>query len=294
MKNRLIVGCGVAMLLVLGRAGSGFCAQPATEAAKPLPEATVLTGVDGKLIHTDANDTWWFEFTADVKSDTYHVPTGARLRLLPSSTLERLIADVNDRYAPLYRLSAQVTRYEGVNYLLTTYFLPLSAFKGDEGTPATADVPVAPADLSTDPNLAVPPEILEKLKSRRPIHGPLRRTGQSDSQVSPVTRDYLGRLLVDRVGLIGAADVGTLPIAHVSTSAQPRFYFVPCALGWNVSTMRYELLPSSALEQVRRLQRSSLEPIRFNVAGLVTQFRGTQYLLLQRAAPVYNYGNFGR
>jgi hypothetical protein len=71
-------------------------------------------------------------------------------------------------------------------------------------------------------------------------------------------------------------------------------YFTPYALGWNVGDVRYELLPSSALEQARQLQRSSLEPIRFNVAGLVTKFRGTQYLLLQRAAPVYNYGNFGR
>ncbi len=70
--------------------------------------------------------------------------------------------------------------------------------------------------------------------------------------------------------------------------------FTPYALGWNVSNDHYELLPCAALEQAQQLQRSSIETIRFNVAGLVTQFKGKQYLLLQRAAPVYNYGNFGR
>jgi hypothetical protein len=34
--------------------------------------------------------------------------------------------------------------------------------------------------------------------------------------------------------------------------------------------------------------------MRFNVAGLVTEFQGRKYLLLQRAFVVYNYGNFGR
>ena len=52
--------------------------------------------------------------------------------LLPSAILEQLIADVNDRSTPVYRLSAQVTRYQGANFLLATYFLPLSKFKSDE------------------------------------------------------------------------------------------------------------------------------------------------------------------
>jgi hypothetical protein len=42
------------------------------------------------------------------------------------------------------------------------------------------------------------------------------------------------------------------------------------------------------------MQRGSMETLRFNVAGLITEFQGRQYLLLQRATPVHNYGNFGR
>ncbi len=285
--------CAAAIVLVLELAGVGLCAQPTV--AGPLAEATVLSGVDGRLVHLDANDTWWFEFTAQVKGKKYQIPAGTRLKLLPSGTLERLIADVNDRYAPLYRLSARVTQYHGANFLLATYFLPLSKFKGDEGSEDGGQkTEGGTADLPADPELGIPPEIIEKLKTRRPVRGPLRKPEESDQIPEPVARDYLGRMLVDRVGLIETAGVGAPPDAHICASTHPCFHFTPYALGWNVSEVRYELLPCAALEEVERLKHRSVEPIRFNVAGLVTQFRGTQYLLLQRAVPVYNYGNFGR
>ena len=285
--------CGLAAAFILGLAGSGRGAQ--SVAGRLLADATVLSSVDGKLVHVDVNDTWWFEFTARVKGDKYEIPAGTRLRLLPSSTLERLIADVNDRYTPSYRLSAQITRYRGVNFLLATYFLPLSKFKDDGKTEgAEQQMQEATVNLPVDPESGLPPEIVERLKNRRPSPGPLRRPSDANQVSQPVTRDYLGRMLVNRVGLIEAA--GQRPGAEGAYSLQPAAssLFIPYALGWNVSDVRYELLPCAALEEVEHVQSRSIEPIRFNVAGLVTQFRGRQHLLLQRAAPVYNYGNFGR
>ena len=38
----------------------------------------------------------------------------------------------------------------------------------------------------------------------------------------------------------------------------------------------------------------ALEQIRFKVAGIVTKYKGSYYLLLRRARRVYSYGNFGR
>lgn len=284
----------VAVALTLALTGVGLSAQPI--AVKPLPEAIVLNAIDGKLVHVDANDTWWFELTAEVKGDTYRVPAGTRFLLLPSRILEQLIADVNDRVAPAYRLSAQVTRYQGANFLLATYFLPLSKFKS-EGGQKTENGTVS---LPTDPELAVPPEILEKLKNGPPVRGPLPKP--SDKGATERPEAYRGRMLVNRVGLIEAEDVEALKRTSVEAladsriyaSTHPRLRFIPYALGWNVSEEQYELLPCTALENAQRLQRTSIETIRFNVAGLVTQFGGRQYLLLQRAAPVYNYGNFGR
>ncbi|MEN6336523.1 MAG: hypothetical protein ABFE01_19890 [Phycisphaerales bacterium] len=288
----------VAAALVLSLAVAGLGAQPVV--VKALPEATVLNAIDGKLLHVDANDTWWFELTEEVKGQTYRVASGTRFMLLPSAVLEQLTVDVNDRFVPAYRLSGQVTRYQGANFFLATYFLPLSKFKSDKPEAGGRKQTVKTGSVPTDPDLAIPPEILAKLKNGRPVRGPLRKP--SDGQTAKQPEAYLGRMLANRVGVIEAADVEAYkrtsveasPGQRVYASTRPRFYFAPYAVGWNVSEDQYELLPCAALEQAQQLQRSSMEPVRFNVAGLVTQFKGRQYLLLQRAAPVYNYGNFGR
>lgn len=284
-ESRIVAG-----MLVLALAAASFGAQPLV--MRPLPEATILSSIDGKLVHADANDTWWFELTAEFKSDTFRVPAGTRFVLLPSRVLEQLIADVNDRVTLAYRLSAQVTRYQGANYLLATYFLPLSKFKDSQPQTTGRKREVAAGDLPTDPELAIPREIAEKLKDSRPVRGPLRKPSDAGATAPP--QAYLGRMLVNRVGLIETDDVEVRKRGSVEALPDSRFYFAPYALGWNISDERYELLPCGALEQAQQVQRNSIEPVRFNVAGLVTQFQGRKYLLLQRAAPVYNYGNFGR
>ena len=118
------------LLVLLLAGGAAFGAQPV--ARRLLPETAVLDRVDGRLSHVDANDTWLFELTAEVKTPDYQLPGGTRLVLLPSATLGRLVADVNDRFAPRYRLSARITLYRDKNYLFPTYFLPLSKFKNDK------------------------------------------------------------------------------------------------------------------------------------------------------------------
>lgn len=239
-----------------------------------LPEATVLSAVDGSIVHVDATDTWWFELAADVNRVDVNVPAGTRLPLLPSAVLERLIADVNDRSLPTYRLSVRVTQYEGKNFLFPTYFLPLSKLK-DTSVPSEAVEPAEATTEQPDPDLPVPEAVLEKFTSHRPIRGP-RREHAGTGPSSPV----LGRMLVDRVGVIEAE--------------RDRLIFIPYALGWNLGDIRYELLPCRALEQALRMQEQTVELIRFNVVGLVAEFKGGTFLLLQRAIPVYNYDNFGR
>lgn len=286
----------LAAVVVLLVAGGGFCAQAVGEG--PFPEATVFRGIDGRLLHTDANDAWWFELTAAIEDDGRPAPAGMRFRLLPCALLERLIADVNDRYLPLYRLSARVTRYEGTNYFFPTYFLPLSKFKSEDGSrdaePAVQDQsPRVESGLQpSDPELAIPPEIVEKLKNRRPLRGPLRKP--SDNQKVERPDRHPDRMIANQVGLIETGD-RTPPVGG-AYSLQPAAWgrFIPYPLGWNVSDVRYELLPCNVLERVRQIQQGSIEPVRFNVAGLLTEFQGRQYLLLQRAVPVHNYGNFGR
>jgi len=325
-SSRFTLGALPALILLLA-AGAALCAQPA--ARKPLPETAVLDRVDGRILHADANegpqtrsfafgspDTWLFELTREVKTPDYRLPAGTRFTLLPSATLGRLIADVNERYAPRYRLSARVTRYRGKNFLLPAYYLPLSKFKDDknpEGRGQRAEdgdanpIPAgrgndAPAEAgaeirnpkSGEPELAVPPEVLEQLKKQRPLRGP-RRDSEVEKKPVPTPPE---RVLVDCVGRIENSPLSVPSGQPVTDNRQLTtencWIFVPYALGWNLGDTRYELLPCTALEQVLQKQTQVLDPIRFNVAGLVTEFKGKKYLLLQRAVVVYNYGNFGR
>jgi hypothetical protein len=318
-SSRFTPGALPALILLLA-AGTGVAAQPA--ARKPLPETAVLDRVDGRLLHVDVNDTWLFELTMEVKTPDYRLATGTRFTLLPSATLGRLIADVNKRYAPRYRLSARVTQYKGRNYLFPIYYLPLSRFKDDKN-PEGGGQRAEDGDSnqkskiknqkSEEPDLAIPPEVLEQLKKQRPLRGPRRGSEVEKKPVqTPPERmlvDCVGRIEIGgnedegRIGDTGGIQEGEkvrksegrkgLSPSYFPTFL-PSYVFVPYALGWNLSDIRYELLPCTALEQALHRQRQALDPIRFSVAGLVTEFKGKKYLLLQRAVVVYNYGNFGR
>jgi len=285
------------LLVPLLTAGAIFAAQPA--ARKLLSETAFLDRADGKLLHVDANDTWLFELTMEVKTPDYRLAPGTRFVLLPSAALGRLAADVNDRIAPRYRLSARVTLYRGQNYLFPTYYLPLSKFKDEKGpedggqkTEDSNPQSVAQNPKPTEPPLTIPPEVLERLKKQRPLRGPRRGTEAERKPIQEVSE----QVLVDCVGRIESAQAAGNQQATNGGHSPPygSWTLVPYALGWNVGAVRYRLLPCTALEEALRRQKAALDPMRFNVAGLVTEFQGHKYLLLQRAIVVYNYGNFGR
>ena len=261
-------------------------AQPGVRT--PLPEGTVLNAVDGKLVHVDVNDVWLFELSEDVNNVGGRIAMGAKLEVLPSAMLELLIADVNDRQAPTYRLSAMVTLYGGRNYLFPTYYLPLSKLKGSEPATPQDQPPQTPGEITASDksaDLTIPPEVIEQLKNRRPARG-LQREGREPPD-STMAQKSLGRMLIDRVGRISV---------HSNGPAAPgqRPVFTPYALGWNIGKINYMVLPCRALEQAQQMQAASPDAIRFKVAGLVTEFKGRQYLLLQRAIRSYSYGNFDR
>ncbi len=250
---------------------------------KPLPDGTVLPSADGKLVA--GAGTWLFELVADANSVHGLAVAGTRFELLPCTTLELLIADANDRQTPTYRLSARVTRFRDKSFLFPSYYLPLSKLKGAGPPDAPGEEAQAvrkPAkDAAGDPELAIPQEVIEKLKERRFVRGPQREGDKSGVRRSP------DRMLVDAIGRIE-------PIASGSQSqAVPeRFVFVADAFGWNVGRTRYELLPCGVLEQALQSQAASPERIRFNVVGVVTEYEGKKYLLLQRTLRAYGHGNF--
>ncbi len=269
---RLVAGAVMVALLL---ASAGVAARRG--APKVLREGIVLESVDGNLIGPDANDTWHFELSADANSVEGKIAAGTRFELLPSVRLETLIADVNDRLDSTYRRTATVTRFKGRNFLCPSYYLPLSKLKSDEAQPAEPNQPKAQVQGAerSGAELAIPPDVLEKLQGR--TVPAVRRGTPTDPNAAP-QRKKLGRVMVNWVGVI--------------TASNHRPVFLPYGFGWNVGEVYYKLLPCKTLEQVLQKQEAAVEPLRFNVVGLVTEFKGKKYLLLQRAIRVYSHGNF--
>ncbi len=265
---------GLALLVVSATGGAELVI------AQLLPEGTVLKSVDGVIVRADSNDVWLFEVTRDVNEADVQLPAGTRLELLPSVTLGDLLVDANDRVVARYRLTGQVTLYRQTNFLLAGYYLPLSKLKdpnepaGSESGPELRETarPARPDDM------AIPPEILEKLRERRAVRGPQRKGPNGMARANDARR-MPNRVLVDAAGFI--------------ERREGRWQFVPDALGRNVSDLRYELLPCRALEQTETRLAALPERTRFKVAGVVTGHKGKRYLLLQRVMRVYNHGNLG-
>ena len=71
-----------------------------------------------------------------------------------------------------------------------------------------------------------------------------------------------------------------------------QYVFTLDAFGRNIEQISFPLLPCQALELALQEQSKELENIRFRAAGILTQYKGNNYFLLERAIRVYSYGNF--
>jgi len=265
-----------------------------------LRDGFALTGVDGKLVHHDTNevspdfafDGWFFEFDSDVNDGRGLVKAGTGLELLPSSTLERMIADANNGSNTNYRLGGRVTQYKGRNFIFPTYFLPLARTKKPEPSTSQKTPQQQGRPKINEPNdvLTIPKELIEKLPDRktridhRKGEEPREeiRTELGGKRKSGIKRDFI---LADRIGFIRESRQET-------QKTWQEVSFVLDALGRTEAKISLHLLPCQALEQAQ--QRQSVEPdtLRFKIAGIVTEYKGNQYLLLQRTTRVYSHGNF--
>jgi len=298
--------------------GAAFGASAFDTALIPDPpllrDGFVLRGVDGRLSGPDSNDAWFFELAADVNDFTDVLQAGAKLQMLPCSTLEKMIADGRMRSEMTFRLwNGRVTRYKGRNFIFPSFFLPLREVREPEPDPVTQPQPEESAEpaetpparerqvepVTRDPNdvLTIPIDLLEKLQATRqamaarerrqldPNKKPATEPNQADKdREQPRPKRYTGgsdTVFVDRTAFLMGRDDGS-------------FVFVPDALGRNVGQLSLRLLPCEALELAELKRDADFEPVRFKIAGILTKYEDTDYLLLQKATPVYSHGNFGR
>ncbi|MBW7988621.1 MAG: hypothetical protein FVQ84_01165 [Planctomycetes bacterium] len=294
--------------LVTIPAASGFCAETPRE--NLLWDGFVLTGVNGQITPTvlpgksekavDSNapigrgtklnsseSGWFFEFETDVNDLRAKAPAGTTLKLLPSSTLEKLISDVNERSANTYRLSGWVTKYKGRNFIFPNHFLPVSTIikqqpktdqKPEEDIQSTPEKEAEqPSVIEPNDVLSMPKEIMERLKTGRIVRPPTPRRTPNKQKIV-LEQDSI---LADRSAFLVKEKDG-------------RLVFILDALGRNTRPVSLLLLPCEALELAELTQSAIPEPVRFKIAGLVTKYKGEKYLLLQRATRIYSHGNFAR
>lgn len=285
-----------------------------------LRDGFVMNGIDGSLIGPDSNDVWFFKLTSDVNDYRTVIKAGTKLELLPSATLERMITDKQTRTTTDYRLwNGRVTKYKGRNFIFPGYFMPLSKADKSEQEPSqhrkasrgeSQSKPQEPNEVQSgqgrkqqleldEPNdiLALPQEIIEKLKSRREKAN-VRRQPIADSNQTLIdesqtaaeveksleAQSYARRtdsVYVDRTGFLIEQDDG-------------RLVFVPDALGRNVQKLSLNLLPCAALELTELKKAAEPDKVRFKIAGITTKYKGDNYLLLEKATRTYSHGNFGR
>ena len=277
---------------------SGFRAEQKSQLL--LRDGFVLTGVDGKLVPPESNeispdsvlDRWFFEFDSDFSHGRGLIKAGTRLELLPSSILERMIADANNRTATSYRLGGSLTQYRGNNFIFPNYFLPLAKTKKPQISTSQKSPQQEKQPTINDPNdvLTIPKELIEKLPGRK-TRIDLRKRDQdsgemgtkpSDKRKSGLKRDSI---LADKCGFIR-------DVSQETESTWHQVNFVLDALGRKKSKTSLRLLPCQALEQAQDLQSAEPDALRLKIAGIITKFKGKDYLLLQRATRVYSHGNF--
>ncbi|MHC4574327.1 MAG: hypothetical protein ACYS76_09385 [Planctomycetota bacterium] len=300
------------------------CVGPAVLAAgkgraTALRDGSVLAGVDGRLIRADGNESprggaarWFFEFGSEFSDGRGRVKAGTRLEVLPSGTLGKMSADSEERLEADYRLWARITKYRGRNFIFPTDFLPVrrpaepkpaeSEESGQrESKPAETAAEggdAEPAINEANDVLTIPEELMERLKGRRVM----RRRGLTEStgvvkgiggewasvKSGQKRREYMRDfVLVDRIGFIrgvGRKGAGTWREAS----------FALDSLGRGIQQVSFGLLPCEVLERAERRQSVEPDPARWRVSGIVTEYEGRDYLLLQKAVRVYSYGNFPR
>jgi hypothetical protein len=247
-----------------------------------LRDGFALNEAQGSLKYSDSKGCWFFELDTDTKDDRGVVKAGTSLQLLPSSTLEGFVADFESSNKAQYKLSGRITKYKGSNYIFPSYFQAIISAR-TQGNTEIQDTKITPD--SNDP-LALPPDILEQF---RKIETNTAYTGQrTDSnrpsavQPSPAAESRkavsVDFMLVNKTAFLVQKDGG--------------FEFELDSLGQNLSNISYKLLPCELLEKSESTQAAAYERIRFNITGIVTRYKGSNYLLLIKASRFYGNGNF--
>jgi len=281
-----------------------------------LPEGLLLKAVEGRLVGSEAEGIdpnsikrWFFEFDSPATGEKSRVKTAMKLELLPSAGLEQMVVESRRGADCRYRLWARVTKYHGCNYLFPFYFLLVCPVESGGPKILPPDKQTLPKKTATaegskpnvivnEPNdvLTLPDEVLEKTNAGGTESSiPAEPTRVPGGDVAKPGLQQVERRRIIPAGRWIKSDVilaGRSGFIRPCSSSDCCGKFVCDGLGWNLEGPSCILLPSEALERAEEKQAQEPEPVRFVVSGIVTEYKGKQYLLLENATRIYSYGNF--
>ena len=297
------------LIMILALSASADMSNLQTPPPALLSDGTILEYIDGTLTGPDRNDAWFFEPDSDITDNQAVIKAGIKLKLLPSATLEKIIADANERSVKRYRLNVRATKYKGRNFLFPFYFLPISAPTpvlrqedvGVKQQPQTSEQ-TSPEATNTgtesrhDPNLndandilSIPPEVMEKIEAAK------KKMAVSGQRISDSNRASIGQ----SKPAIGESNLPITDSVLIDRTAllierqHSEFIFTLDAFGRNVPQVSLRPLPCEVLELAELIQSAVPDPVRFKITGIVTKYKGNDYLLPQKATRIYSQGNFG-
>ncbi len=249
--------------------------QKPQDSIKPLPlirNDFVFNGAEGTV--TKSEDKWVFVIDSDISDGFAVIKAGQPVELIPSSTLETIIAGAEKTQNKTgIKLWAIVTKYDEKNYLFAWYFIPMT----DIAKPEIEKTESPPAKQQTQnqkmpkDDSIIPDDIMAMLKPRRVVNL---------AKLKELLETEKNALLVDRTGYL------------LDKKGQKIFQID--SLGRKLQDMSFKLLPCEVLEWTEYKISTSINPNRYRIAGTVTKFNGEYYMLLQRAVKTYSHGNFVR
>jgi hypothetical protein len=240
---------------------------PSFAAALPvIDEGHLMDGTTGVIRKVANVDVWNFTPETPVSAGEETWPANQPINLLPCAVLEQVTGLAGESGEITVRLWGLFTEYKQKNYLYCVYFLPI------QQTPEPAEPEPDSARPKTDEDKddsIIPMDILRQIKANQ------APDLQKFQQVAVVTGDIN---LIGRTGYL--------------EQKNNVLYFQPNAFGQNVNRQAYRLLPCDMLEATEKQLLKSPGRQRFEISGLVTQYKGRQYMLLRRAVRTYTNGNF--
>ena len=202
-------------------ANEAVVSKTAVKETLPLRDGFELKSAEGLLSKNAKTNKWFFSSDEDINDSRAIIKAGKTIEMLPSSTLEKMTADMEEDLSIPVRLWARVTKYRGKNFLFATYFVPMSETteKQQPKPRPTEDKQGKPA-IEPQEDSIIPADIMEKLRPKRVVNlAKLKKVVEVEGDVT----------LANRTGFVAGDERAKA--------------FKIDALGRNIEDISFELLP---------------------------------------------------